>query len=71
MTTDGWKTIGDIKVGDKVFNCDGEAYPLDSLGIPAVVLADGPAGLRIDAIREGDSATYRSEEHTSELQSLY
>ena len=24
MTTDGWKTIGDIKVGDKVFNCDGE-----------------------------------------------
>ena len=36
----------------------GTTYPLDSLGIPAVVLADGPAGLRIDAIREGDSATY-------------
>ena len=36
----------------------GTTYPLDSLGIPAVVLADGPAGLRIDATREGDDATY-------------
>ncbi len=36
----------------------GTTYPLDSLGIPAVVLADGPAGLRIDAKREGDDATY-------------
>ena len=36
----------------------GTTYPLDSLNIPAIVLADGPAGLRIDAKREGDSATY-------------
>ncbi len=36
----------------------GTTYPLDSLEIPAIVLADGPAGLRIDATREGDSATY-------------
>lgn len=36
----------------------GTTFPLDSLGIPAVVLADGPAGLRIDAKRDGDSATY-------------
>ena len=36
----------------------GTIYPLDSLGIPAIVLADGPAGLRIDATRAGDSATY-------------
>ncbi len=36
----------------------GTTYPLDSLGVPAVVLADGPAGLRIDAKRDNDSATY-------------
>ena len=36
----------------------GTTYPFDSIGIPAIVLADGPAGLRIDAHRKGDSATY-------------
>ena len=36
----------------------GTTYPLDSIGLPAIVLADGPAGLRIDATRPGDKATY-------------
>ena len=36
----------------------GTTYPLEALGLPAIVLADGPAGLRIDPIRKNDSITY-------------
>lgn len=36
----------------------GTTAPMPRYGIPPTVMADGPAGLRIDPVRKGDSLTY-------------
>ena len=42
----------------RVKGAAGDAVPIERLGITTMVLADGPAGLRIDPKREGDNKEY-------------
>jgi beta-glucosidase len=42
----------------RVYGSAGESYEIKRLGLPSVVYADGPAGLRIDSTRKGTDKTF-------------
>ena len=55
-STPGGPVVGETK--DLVEGAAGTTYEIPRLGIPAMVMADGPAGLRISPERKGSTGTF-------------
>ena len=50
--------MGMNESGEGIAGAVGTIVPTPRLGLPTIYLSDGPAGLRIEPTREGDSLTY-------------